>query len=148
MQPITSKLPDVGTSIFSVMSKMAQDHGAINLSQGFPDFEVSPKLISLVNSYMQKGMNQYAPMPGVLALREAIAQMTDDIHGVTVDPENEITVTSGATEAIFDIITATVKNGDEVILFDPAYDCYDPAIRLSGGTPIHLKLKQPNFSID
>ena len=148
MQPITSKLPDVGTSIFSVMSKMAQDHDAINLSQGFPDFEVSAKLISLVNSYMQKGMNQYAPMPGVLALREAIAQMTADIHGVSVNLESEITVTSGATEAIFDIITATVQNGDEVILFDPAYDCYDPAIRLSGGFPIHLKLKQPNFSID
>lgn len=148
MQPISSKLPDVGTSIFSVMSKMAQDHNAINLSQGFPDFEVSAKLISLVNSYMQKGMNQYAPMPGVLVLREAIAQMTSDLHSINVDPENEITVTSGATEAIFDIITATVKNGDEVILFDPAYDCYDPAIRLSGSNPIHLKLKQPDFSID
>lgn len=148
MHPISSKLPDVGTSIFSVMSKMAQDHNAINLSQGFPDFEVSAKLIGLVNSYMQKGMNQYAPMPGVLVLREAIAQMTSDLHAIDVDPENEITVTSGATEAIFDIITATVKIGDEVILFDPAYDCYDPAIRLSGGTPIHLKLKQPDFSID
>jgi len=148
MQPLASKLPDVGTSIFSVMSKMAQEHNAINLSQGFPDFEVSAKLISLVNGYMQKGMNQYAPMPGVFALREAIAQMTSDLHNINVDPENEITVTSGATEAIFDIITATVQNGDEVILFDPAYDCYDPAIRLSGGTPIHLKLKQPDFSID
>lgn len=148
MQPITSKLPDVGTSIFSVMSMMAQEHNAINLSQGFPDFEVSAKLINLVNSYMQKGMNQYAPMPGVFALREAIAQMTSDLHSINIDPENEITVTSGATEAIFDIITATVQNGEEVILFDPAYDCYDPAIRLSGGTPIHLKLKQPDFSID
>lgn len=148
MQSITSKLPDVGVSIFSVMSKMALDHNAINLSQGFPDFEVSPKLISLVNSYMQKGMNQYAPMPGVVALREAIAQMTSDLHDVEIDPVNEITVTSGATEAIFDIITATIDNGDEVILFDPAYDCYDPAIRLSGGTPIHLKLHQPDFSID
>jgi methionine aminotransferase len=148
MQPITSKLPDVGTSIFSVMSKMAQEHNAINLSQGFPDFEVSAKLISLVDGYMQKGMNQYAPMPGVFALREAIARMTSDLHAVNIDPENEVTVTSGATEAIFDIITATVHQRDEVILFDPAYDCYDPAIRLSGGTPIHLKLKQPDFSID
>jgi methionine aminotransferase len=127
---------------------MANDHQAINLSQGFPDFEVSAKLISLVNSYMQKGMNQYAPMPGVLVLREAIAQMTSDLHDISINPESEITVTSGATEAIFDIITATVKIGDEVILFDPAYDCYDPAIRLSGGVPIHLKLKQPDFSID
>lgn len=148
MQPITSKLPDVGVSIFSIMSKMALDHNAINLSQGFPDFEVSAKLISLVSSYMQKGMNQYAPMPGVVELREAIAQMTSDLHGVTTDSVNEITVTSGATEAIFDIITATIDSGDEVILFDPAYDCYDPAIRLSGGTPIHLKLQQPDFSIN
>jgi len=148
MRPISSKLPDVGTSIFSVMSKMAQDHNAINLSQGFPDFEVSAELISLVEAYMKKGMNQYAPMPGVMALRESIAKMTSDLHDISVDPDREITVTSGATEAIFDVITATVSLGDEVILFDPAYDCYDPAIRLSGGKPVHLKLKQPDFSID
>lgn len=144
---ISSKLPDVGTTIFAVMSKMANEHNAINLSQGFPDFDVSAELISLINQYMQKGMNQYAPMPGVPALRKAIEQIAQDNYGISLNEEAEITVTAGATEAIYDIITATVHQGDEVILFDPAYDCYDPAIRLSGGVPIHLKLNQPDFHI-
>ncbi|MDH5366470.1 MAG: methionine aminotransferase [Cyclobacteriaceae bacterium] len=145
---ILSKLPDVGTTIFTTMSKMANENGAINLSQGFPDFEVSTDLIELISSYMKKGLNQYAPMSGVPHLSNAISKMIANTRNVMVNSENEITVTSGATEAIYDIITATVQKNDEVILFDPAYDCYDPAIRLSGGTPIHIKLTQPDFSID
>ena len=148
MPKLKSKLPDVGTSIFAVMSKMAQEHSAINLSQGFPDFEVSQELIGLVNKYMSNGFNQYAPMPGVPALREQIAVMLKARFNYVADPETEITITSGATEALFNTITALVSAGDEVILFDPAYDSYDPVIRLSGGTPIHLTLKQPDFSID
>lgn len=145
---ISSKLPNVGTTIFTIMSKMANDTGAINLSQGFPDFEVSPDLTELVNSKMRKGLNQYAPMSGVPSLCNAISNMIANTRNVDVSPENEITITSGATEAIYDIITATVQKNDEVILFDPAYDCYDPAIRLSGGIPVHVKLTQPDFSID
>ena len=145
---ISSKLPNVGTTIFTVMSKMATDHGAINLSQGFPDFEVNPSLIGLINHYMKQGFNQYAPMPGVPVLRQAIASMIETTRNVEINSEDEITVTSGATEAIYDIITATIKVGDEVILFDPAYDCYEPSILLSGGVPVHIKLKQPDFSID
>ena len=145
---ISSKLPNVGTTIFTVMSKMATDHGAINLSQGFPDFEVNPSLIGLINHYMEQGFNQYAPMPGVPVLRQAIASMIETTRNVKINSEDEITVTSGATEAIYDIITATIKAGDEVILFDPAYDCYEPSILLSGGVPVHIKLKQPDFSID
>jgi len=145
---IVSKLPDVGTTIFAVMSKMAIDNDAINLSQGFPDFEVSEELRGLVNNYMNKGTNQYAPMPGVPELRSSISKMIEHTRDVRINPADEITVTAGATEAIYDIITATITNGDEVILFDPAYDCYDPSIRLCGGVPIHIKLTQPNFSID
>ena len=145
---LTSKLPQVGTSIFAVMSKMANDNNAINLSQGFPDFEVSPELISLINSYMKKGFNQYAPMPGVPLLRQAISTMLSNTRNANINPDTEITVTSGATEAIFDIITATIQKGEEVILFDPAYDCYDPAIRLCGGIPIHINLEQPDYSIN
>lgn len=148
MSKITPKLPDVGTSIFAVMSKMAQEHSAINLSQGFPDFEVSKELIGLVNKYMSNGFNQYAPMPGVPALREQIGTMLKSRFNHTADPDTEITITSGATEALFNTITSLVSAGDEVILFDPAYDSYDPVILLSGGIPVHLTLKQPDFSID
>ncbi|ELR72184.1 Aspartate aminotransferase [Fulvivirga imtechensis AK7] len=148
MTELQSKLPDVGTTIFAVMSKMAHEHAAINLSQGFPDFQVSPELISLINEYMKKGMNQYAPMPGLPALREQIANMVKGRYGYNADPETEITITSGATEALYNTITALVHPGDEVIIFDPAYDSYDPAIRLSGGRPVHLTLRQPDFSID
>lgn len=148
MPEIQSKLPDVGTTIFAVMSKMAHDCSAINLSQGFPDFQVSPELIELINRYMKKGMNQYAPMPGVPSLREQIAHMVKARYGYAADPDTEITVTSGATEALFNTLTALIHPGDEVIIFDPGYDSYDPAIRLSGGKPIHLTLKQPDFSVD
>lgn len=143
-----SKLPDVGTTIFTVMSQMAADHNALNLSQGFPDFRISPKLIELVNRHMKQGYNQYAPMPGVPVLREQIAGMLENCYQAKVDPNKEITVTAGATEAIYSVITALIHQDDEVILFDPAYDCYAPAIRLNGGKPIHIPLAQPDFSIN
>ncbi|MBL0741523.1 methionine aminotransferase [Chryseolinea lacunae] len=148
MIKISSRLPDVGTSIFTVMSKMALDHGAINLSQGFPDFSIDRKIIDLVHRYMLEDHNQYAPMPGAVALRQAIAGVIQKTYGHAVDADTEITVTPGATEAIFSIIAAFIHAGDEVLLFDPSYDSYDPAIRLNGGVPVHLHLRQPDFSID
>lgn len=145
---INSKLPHVGTNIFSIMSKMANDTNAINLSQGFPGFPVDPAIIELVNKYMKDGFNQYAPMPGTLPLREAISKKTDICYGYTPDIDTEICVTSGATEALFAAITALVNKGDEVIIFEPAYDCYIPAIELSGGIPVSIQLKYPNYTID
>ena len=145
---IKSRLPEVGTSIFSVMSKMALDHQAINLSQGFPDFPVSEKLIDLIYQNMKLGHNQYAPMPGVPALRKIIAEVIATTYQRPTDFETEVTVTAGGTEAIFSTITALIGSGDEVILFDPSYDCYDPAIRLNGGISIHVNLKPPHFAID
>jgi methionine transaminase len=147
-QNIHSRLPDVGTSIFAIMSKMALEHNAINLSQGFPDFRIDEKLINLVYKYMLEGHNQYAPMPGLLALRQAIADVIQTTFSHPVDPETQVTVTAGATEAIFAGIAAFVSAGDEVILFDPSYDSYDPAIRLNGGIPVHINLRYPDFSID
>ncbi len=148
MALIHSKLPEVGTTIFTVMSKMAADHGAINLSQGFPDFPVSSELINLIHEAMQKGSNQYAPMAGLPALRKSISGMTSTRYGFTPNPETEITVTAGATEALFAAIMALVHKGDEVIIFDPGYDSYSPAVVMAGGTPIHLNLSFPDFSID
>ncbi len=145
---IQSRLPEVGTSIFTVMSKLALDHQAINLSQGFPDFPVSEKLIELIHQNMKAGRNQYAPMPGVPALREIIASVIDETYHRPTDFEREITITAGGTEAIFSTVAALVNQGDEVIVFDPAYDCYDPAIRLNGGIPIHINLRPPTFTID
>jgi methionine aminotransferase len=145
---ILSKLPDVGTSIFTVMSKMALDFGAINLSQGFPDFMIDEKIIELVHRYMLEGHNQYAPMPGTPALRNSIAKVIQGSFGRTVDPETEITITSGATEATYSIIAALISAGDEVIIFDPSYDSYNPVVRLNGGVPIHINLDGINFSID
>lgn len=145
---IQSRLPDIGTSIFSIMSKMALDHGAINLSQGFPDFSIDEKIIHLVHRYMLEGNNQYAPMSGTPALRNTIAKVIADTYQRTIDPETEITITAGATEGIFAIIAACVSPGDEVILFDPSYDSYDPAIRLNGGVPVHINMNAPDFSID
>jgi methionine aminotransferase len=127
---------------------MALEHGAINLSQGFPDFPVSEKLIDLIYRKMKEGHNQYAPMPGVPALRKAIADVIQTTYQRPTDFENEITVTAGGTEAIFATIAALIGGGDEVILFDPSYDSYDPAIRLNGGVPIHLNLLPPDFAID
>jgi methionine transaminase len=138
----------VGTTIFTVMSKMAAEHNAINLSQGFPDFPCSPELMDLVCSSMKKGFNQYAPMPGLPALREGISEKTNLLYGYKPDVDKEITVTSGATEALFDAITAVVKSGDEVIIFEPAYDSYIPAILLAGGIPVPVELEFPDYSID
>lgn len=148
MSEIHSRLPDIGTSIFAVMSKMAQEHGAINLSQGFPDFKVSEKLIELVHQQMKDGHNQYAPMPGVPSLRQTIASVILQSYGHKVNPETDITITAGGTEAIFATITGLVSPGDEVILFDPSYDCYDPAIRLNGGVPVPINILPPDFTID
>jgi methionine aminotransferase len=146
---IESKQPHIGTTIFTVMSKLAADHGALNLSQGFPNFDGSPKLIELVSYYLQKGMNQYAPLSGVQALREIIAQKTADIYGVNYHPDSEITVASGATEALYAAITAIVHQGDEVILLEPNYDSYEPAIRLNGGVPVYVTLvPENNYQID
>jgi len=145
---IQSRLPDVGTSIFTIMSKMALDHGAINLSQGFPDFMIDEKIIALVHQYMLEGNNQYAPMPGTPALRKAIAEVVQGSFGRTLDPDTEILVTSGATEGTYSIIAALISAGDEVIIFDPSYDSYNPVVRLNGGVPIHINLVGTDFSID
>ena len=146
--PITSKLPDVGTSIFTVMSALAAEHGAINLSQGFPDFDTPPELIARVAKHMRAGRNQYAPMQGVALLRERIAAKVADLYGNPVDPETEITVTSGATEALYAAITAVVRPGDGVVVFEPAFDSYVPAIRLNGGHPVYLSMKTLDYRID
>ncbi len=127
---LTSKLPALGLTIFSEMTQLANDSGAINLSQGFPDFEVHPELIDLVGYYMRQGYNQYAPMQGVALLRERIAAKVLELYGASYDPASEITVTSGATEALFAAITAVVGRGDEVIVFEPAFDSYIPVIEL------------------
>jgi methionine transaminase len=145
---ITSRLPEVGTSIFTVMSRLALEQGAINLSQGFPDFPVSEELIELIYKNMKAGHNQYAPMPGTPLLRQSIADVVMKTYQRPTDFETEVTITSGGTEALFATISALVNAGDEVILFDPAYDSYDPSIRLNGGIPIHIKLKPPHFGID
>lgn len=130
------------------MSGLAYEHGAINLSQGFPDFPVDAQLIDRVHHYMKKGFNQYAPMPGVSELREAIAQKVRSIYDVGYDVQDEITITPGATYGIYAAITAAVKEGDEVIIFTPAYDCYAPAVELNGGKPVYLQLPAPDYRID
>lgn len=143
-----SKLPQVGTTIFSVMSNMAQEYGAVNLSQGFPDFPMSPALIELVNKYMQTGSNQYAPMPGVMSLREQIAEIAAAFYGNDIDPETQITITSGGTEAIFSAVAAILQPGEEAIILEPAYDCYAPAVELCGGTPVYIPLNPADFSVN
>ena len=137
---LTSKLPHVGTTIFTVMSKLAAECGAINLSQGFPDFPIDEKLSDLVNVAMHAGHNQYAPMPGLPSLREAISQKVERLYGFSYDPDTEVTVASGGTQAIFTAIGAVVHPGDEVIIVDPAYDCYSPTVELFGGKPVHVLL--------
>ena len=149
---VTSKLPQVGTTIFTVMSQLAQDCKAINLSQGFPGFDPPPDLLELVNRYLHAGVNQYAPMPGVPALRGEIAVKTERLYGRRVDENNEVTVCTGATEGLFSAIQALVRPGDEVIVFDPAYDSYEPAVTLAGGSTRHVPLTvaEPgaDFAID
>ena len=138
--PLTSKLPDVGTTIFAVMSQLAADCKAINLSQGFPGFEPPAGLIDRIDHYLRSGANQYAPMTGVASLRRAIAEKTARMQGRELDMDTEITVCTGATEGLFSTIQAIVRNGDEVIVFDPAYDAYEPAVTLAGGHTIHVPL--------
>ena len=145
---VETKLPAVGTTIFTVMSRLAAEVGAINLSQGFPDFDCDPALIDAVAGHMRRGQNQYAPMQGVLRLREAIAAKFAAAGGRHYDADTEVTVTSGATEAIFDAVAAIVRPGDEVIVLEPCYDSYAPAIELSGATPVFVPLQYPDYSID
>lgn len=146
MLSLKSKLPAVGTTIFSVMSALANEVGAVNLSQGFPDFEANRKMIDLVNESMKKGLNQYAPMIGVAALREAIAEKTRFLYGATCDADTEITVLSGASEAIFDALACIINPNDEVIILEPAYDLYLPIITLFGGKVIPISLDS-NYQI-
>ena len=143
-----SKLPDVGTTIFTVMSALASEQGALNLSQGFPDFDGPEALLQAVNAHMRSGQNQYPPMAGVAALREAIAAKVSDLYELACNADTEITVTAGATEALFCAIAAVVHAGDEVIVLDPAYDSYDPVIRLQGAVPVHVPLLAPTYRID
>ncbi|PHQ57427.1 MAG: methionine aminotransferase [Lutibacter sp.] len=143
-----SKLPTVPTSIFTVMGKLATEQNALNLSQGFPDFESDSKLIELVNEAMKNGKNQYAPMPGIFSLRKAITEKMELLYGVSYNPETEVTITAGATQAIFTIIAAMIKKDDEVIIFKPAYDCYEPTIELFGGKTVAVQLNPEEFSIN
>lgn len=150
---LRSKLPDVGTTIFTVMSKMAQDYKAINLGQGFPDFNADPALLDLVTKAMADGHNQYPYMTGISPLREVIANKVRSLYGHTYDPDTQITITSGATEAIMACVIASVGMGEEVIVIEPCYDSYLPAVRLAGGTAVRIQMeapteKQPNFWID
>lgn len=145
---IVSKLPGVETSIFAVMSGLAIKHNAINLSQGFPDFPVSEKLISAIHQKMKLGFNQYAPMAGVPVLREQIVKKATDTYGANYNTDTEVTVTAGATQALFTAITAFIRDQDEVIVFEPAYDSYGPAVRLNGGVVKYVKLQLPDYHID
>ena len=145
---LSSKLPKTETSIFSIMSGLANRHSAINLSQGFPDFEVSEVLTELVKKHMDLGHNQYAPMPGVLELREGIATKVFDLYKYDLCPDSMICITPGATEAIYCAITSIINEGDEAIVFDPAYDSYAPAIEVNKGIAIHVELNPNDFSID
>ncbi len=145
---LASRLPDIGTTIFSQMSALAVEHGAVNLGQGFPDFDPDPRLPDAVTAAMRAGHNQYPPMPGVPALREAVSAKIAALYGRTYDPGSEVTITAGATQAILTVILAIVHPRDEVIVLDPCYDSYGPAIRLAGGRPVHLPLTPRSFAPD
>ncbi len=146
--PVTSKLPDIGVSIFAVMTRLANEHKAINLSQGFPDFDCDPALVDAVAKAMRDGHNQYAPMPGVLALREGIAAKVEQLYGPRFDPVTEVLVTAGATAGLYATLTTFVRPGDEVVLFEPCYDSYVPVIRLSGGVPVFVSLRYPDYTVN
>jgi len=148
VHPIASKLPRVGTTIFTVMSRLAAEHNAINLSQGFPDFDCAPELRALFTKYVNAGVNQYPPMAGIMPLREAITDKVQALYGATYDPEHEVTVVPGATYGIFTAIATLVRPGDEVLLFEPAYDSYAPAVEVAGGCPVYVQLRYPDYSID
>lgn len=145
---LETKLPKVGTTIFTVMSQLALEHKAVNLGQGFPDFAVPGRLVDALARAMAEGRNQYAPMHGIPALRQAIAAKTQRCYGRKVDADSEVTVTSGASEAIFDAVLAVVRPGEEVIVLDPCYDCYEPAIDLAGAVAVHVPLDPQDFSVD
>ena len=145
---VRSKLPDIGTTIFTVMSRRARELDALNLGQGFPDYDIDPRLTELVAAAMRAGHNQYAPMEGLAVLRECIARQLQSAYGLQIDPVTEVTITLGATEAIYSAIQAMVGPGDEAIVFDPAYDSYEPAVRLAGGRCLRLPLEQPGFRYD
>ena len=145
---IESKLPKVGTTIFTVMSQLALQHKAVNLGQGFPDFDGPPALRDALARHVSEGRNQYAPMTGVPRLREQIARKTEACYGRRIDPDTEVTVTSGATEALFAAIACVVRPGDEVVVLDPCYDSYEPAIELQGARCVHVPLVLPDFSVD
>lgn len=145
---LQSKLPDVGTSIFAIMSGLAKEYNAINLSQGFPDFNCDQKLIEYCQKYMNAGFNQYSPMQGVIQLRERIAQILENCYGAIYSPDTEITVTAGATQGIYTAVSAFVRPGDEVIVFEPCYDSYIPSILTNGGKPVKVKLTAPEFKIN
>jgi methionine aminotransferase len=147
MIPVNSKLPQTGTTIFTVMSALAAETGAINLSQGFPDYDCPPELVDLVAKAMKDGMNQYAPMAGLMGLREQISIKTEKLYGANYNPDTEITVTAGGTQAIFTAISAVIHPNDEVIIFEPAYDSYGPAIKLMGGIVKSLELEPPDYRI-
>src|SRR5687768_14590828 len=144
---IHSKLPHVGTTIFTVMSRLAAEHGAINLSQGFPDFDCAPELRALFTKYVNAGLNQYPPMAGVPVLREAVAEKAHALYGTEYDVEHEVTIVPGATYAIYTAIAAMVRPGDEVILLEPAYDSYAPGVEVNGGTPVYVQLTYPDYAI-
>src|SRR5712691_1431819 len=146
--PLRSKLPNTGVTIFTIMSRLALEHAAINLSQGFPDFDCAPELQELVPKYMKAGLNQYPPMAGIVGLREAIAGKVQSLYGARYDPEHEITVTPGGTYAIFTAVATVIRPGDEVIVFEPTYDSYVPAIETMGGRPVYVRLRFPDYSID
>lgn len=145
---LESKLPNTGTSIFAVMSKLAVEHNAVNLSQGFPDFPIDDRLIDRVTYYMKKGFNQYAPMPGVPALRQAIAEKVKRSYGVAYDWQDEINITAGATQALNTAISTFIKEGDQAVIFEPAYDSYAPSVKACGGMVKPIALKAPDFRID
>ncbi|HPD65579.1 MAG TPA: methionine aminotransferase [Bacteroidia bacterium] len=145
---LSPKLHGIGESIFATMTKLSNEHQALNLSQGFPDFNCPAKLIELVNHYMNKGFNQYAPMPGLPRLKEKIAEKTEKVYEAVYDPDKEITITAGATQALFTAISAFVKEKDEVIIFEPAYDSYLPAILLNKGVPKYVKMSLPDYKIN
>ncbi len=144
----TSKLPETGITIFSVMSALANEHKAINLGQGFPDFDCDIKLRQLVTKYLNDNKNQYCPMPGLLALRQSISKKINRSYGMAIDPATEICVTAGATQALFTAITAFINQGEEVIIIEPAYDSYVPSIQIAGGIPRSYQMTYPDYSID
>ena len=146
--PLISKLPHSQSSIFTLIGRMAREHNALNLSQGFPNFETDPKLIDLVTKAMKEGANQYAPMEGIYSLREVISDKIENLYGKRYSADKEIIMVAGATQGIFTAITAVVHKGDEVIIFKPAYDCYEPAIEINGGVPVYVQMQGKDFKID